>query len=69
MKTSPTLKGHGVDYYAQQCANLWPIIIEIAENRSIYSKKYIENVQEIYESNRTVVLAYQILSGNNWLNA
>ena len=69
MKTSPTLKGHGPIYYINKCQQCWPLIIEIAENREAYSKKYVEQLQCSYEQNRTVVLAYQIINGNRFLNA
>ena len=69
MKTSSTLKGHGVDYYINKCTSLFPVIIEICKNREVYSKKYIEQIQSTYEQNRTVCLAYKIVNGNTRLNA
>lgn len=58
-----TLKGHGLNYYKWQCKKLQPLIVEIAANRQAYSKKYIEQIQEVYEKNRAVCLAYDILNG------
>ena len=69
MKTSSTLKGHGVNYYLNKCTGLFPTIIEIAENREAYSKNYIKQVQSVFEQNRTVCLAYQIINGKSGLNA
>lgn len=66
---STTLKGHGAKYYFNNCQKCWPLIIEISENREAYSRQYVEQLQETYEQNRAVVMAYQIINGNKFLNA
>jgi len=63
---APELKGHGAKYYQGQQEQLLRECLELHENSEAYRKDYIQrrysHINEAYEANNAVLLAYEILN-------
>ena len=66
MKTSPTLKGHGVEYYKNRNKMLLNSMVHLLNSEKKYSKDFIKRqhkrIKIEYEANNVVIEAYNILN-------